>query len=111
MPEESIHSHGREKENKGWECNYLKSQSRMMKYYFFTVKCLLSCSTSVVFTVKVVWLIVPLLAQMTFTKACYKLGLSHLAGEMSGKFKYTYEKSKRGFQRMAISQWTFNLDT
>jgi len=82
-----------------------------MKYHFFAVKCLLSCSTSVVFTLKVVGLIVPPLAQMTFTKACYKLGLSHLAGEMSRKFKNTYEKSKSGFQRMAITKWAFNLDT
>ena len=42
-----------------------------MKY-----QCLLAFSTSVVYTVIVVGLIVPPLAQMTFTKACYRLGLN-----------------------------------
>ena len=42
----------------------------------FTVKYLLSCSMSVVLTVKVEGLIEPPLAQMASTKACYKLGLS-----------------------------------
>ena len=46
-----------------------------MKYNFFTVKYLLSCSMSVVLTVKVEGLIEPPLAQMASTKACYKLGL------------------------------------
>ena len=46
-----------------------------MKYNIFTVKYLLSCSMSVVLTVKVEGLIRPPLAQMAFTKACYKLGL------------------------------------
>jgi len=47
-----------------------------MKYNFFTVKYLLSCSMSVVLTVKVEGLIEPPLAQMASTKACYKLGLT-----------------------------------
>ena len=34
---------------------------------------------------------------------------STMAGEMSGKFKNALEKSKSGFQRMAISQWVFNF--
>ena len=38
-------------------------------------KYLLSCSMSVVLTVKVEGLIRPPLAQMASTKACYKLGL------------------------------------
>jgi len=46
-----------------------------MKYNIFTVKYLLSCSMSVVLTVKVEGLIEPPLAQMASTKACYKLGL------------------------------------
>ena len=46
-----------------------------MKYNIFTVKYLLSCSMSVVLTVKVEGLIKPPLAQMATTKACYKLGL------------------------------------
>ena len=46
-----------------------------MKYNFFTVKYLLSCSMSVVLTVKVEGLIRPPLAQMASTKACYKLRL------------------------------------
>ena len=51
-----------------------------MKYNLFTVKYLLSCSMSVVLTVKVEGLIQPPLVQMASTKACYKLGLS-LLGE------------------------------
>ena len=47
-----------------------------MKYNLFTVKYLLSCSMSVVLTVKVEGLIEPPLAQMASTKACYKLGLN-----------------------------------
>ena len=47
-----------------------------MKYNIFTVKYLLSCSISVVLTVKVEGLIEPPLAQMASTKACYKLGLT-----------------------------------
>ena len=50
--------------------------SQIDEVSLFYVKCLLSSSTSVVLTVKVVGLIVPPLDQMTSTKACYKLGLS-----------------------------------
>ena len=50
--------------------------SQKIKYNFLTVKYLLSCSMSMVLTVKVEGLIRPPLAQTASTKACYKLGLS-----------------------------------
>ena len=97
------------------KCNFLKTQSRMklhcmmkliiymyhkkMKYNLFTVKYLLSCSISVVLTVKVEGLIEPPLAQMASTKACYKLGLIckktySLQAHLSRHIKIVHDKIK-----------------
>jgi len=54
-----------------YDATYHLHASQIDEIYIFTIKYLLSCSMSVVLTVKVVGIIRPPLAQMASTKACY----------------------------------------